>query len=798
MKEKKDILLFLKEEAEQIEIPGSITPEEIKKKLKGMETSETEKFKEKTEPVKMEGNPKTKENNKKTKNKTPKHSATRRRRYGWAYMAAAACLCLLVGAVLVPKSPMAKFWEGSVKPYFMTEEEPAWTGGDSKYNKEETLTAEGEEIEEGLVEVSKEADLLATIEYPEITYEDIYEAMFGNLEEMGSYHGYRGELVEGASAGVGGIMEPMEDGALSGAVVSEDSTGSLAGTPAYDSTSQNIVFKEYVASENKASGVLSDSAVKEAEIEESAAEYGETNVQTEGVEEADVVKNDGRYLYQKIYHEKDNVFTQAIQIIDTKEGLKEVKRIEGFDNIQEFYIWEDILVIIENKYLHMTETTYAEKQLMVCGVDYGSSNEYHEITFYNIKDRSMPYKIKTFTLKGSYASSRISDGYFYAFSKFYASPGEGNEDYAAFIPLVDGEQLEARKILLPEENEGNCYLVLTSIDLKNPTKFTDTTAVVTDSDMFYVSNSNIYIADSLWFEEGKGRKTNRISLLRFAYKEGKFALQAEGEVEGSLESSFSMDEYEGKLRLVTTVDEYFFEELKDDRTGEIIGNYIASERRSNALYVLNEKLEIVGRIENLAEDERIYSARFLGETGYFVTFRQTDPLFAVDLKDPENPKILSELKISGFSEYLHFYGEDRLLGIGMEADEETGSTKGMKLSMFDISNPAEVQEISKLHLGNYNYSEALYNHRAVMISVNANIFGFELEGYESGNFKRDYLVFSYENDKFVQKLKLETSNKYGEIHSSRGTFIGEVFYLLTRDGSAASYDLNTGKKLESL
>ena len=149
-------------------------------------------------------------------------------------------------------------------------------------------------------------------------------------------------------------------------------------------------------------------------------------------------------------------------------------------------------------------------------------------------------------------------------------------------------------------------------------------------------------------------------------------------------------------------------------------------------------------------------------------------------------------------DYLHFYGEDRLLGIGMEADEETGSTKGMKLSMFDISNPAEVQEISKLHLVNYNYSEALYNHRAVMISVNANIFGFELEGYESVNFKRDYLVFSYENDKFVQKLKLETSNKYGEIHSSRGTFIGEVFYLLTRDGSAASYDLNTGKKLESL
>ena len=267
---------------------------------------------------------------------------------------------------------------------------------------------------------------------------------------------------------------------------------------------------------------------------------------------------------------------------------------------------------------------------------------------------------------------------------------------------------------------------------------------------------------------------------------------------GNLESGFSMDEYEGNLRMVTTVDEYLFKEIKDDITGEVLGNYIESENRSNALYVLESDLNIIGKIENLAENERIYSARFMGDTGYFVTFRQTDPLFAVDLKDSENPKILSELKISGFSEYLHFYGEDRLLGIGMEADEETGITDGMKLSMFDISDPMDVQEISKLWLKNYQHSEAMYNHRAVMISVPANIFGFEVEGYESGDYKKDYLVFSYENDEFVQKLKVETKNKYGEMYSSRGTFIGDVFYLLTRNGNVSSYDLKTGEKLESL
>ena len=122
----------------------------------------------------------------------------------------------------------------------------------------------------------------------------------------------------------------------------------------------------------------------------------------------------------------------------------------------------------------------------------------------------------------------------------------------------------------------------------------------------------------------------------------------------------------------------------------------------------------------------------------------------------------------------------------------------MKLSMFDISNPADVREISKLKLSSYDYSEALYNHRAVMISTSANIFGFEMEGYHNGNFKRDYIVFTYENEQFVEKLKVETKNKYGEMNSARGTFIGEVFYLLTGDGSVKSFDLNSGKLIDSI
>ena len=569
MKEKKDILHHIKEEAEMVMIPESITPEKIYRKLEKIESDKVKKryFRRKLA----------------------------------SYIAMAAGICLLLGGTYVLKSNFGGF----------TDKENTDVMAEADY---ECSIAE-ETVEE-------EAELVATIEYPEITYEDIYESMFGNLEEAKYQNSYRGEMVEGA------VVEEVPASEMSGP----------------------IAVKESAAADMSTTDVFYNSVeMEKSETEESAVEYGTTNIQTVGVEEADVVKNDGRYLYQKIYQEKNNVFTQAIQIIDTKEGLKEVKRIEGFENIQEFYIWEDILVIIENKYLeNVQDDVYTEEKLVICGVnDYSHYNrQYHEITFYNIKNRNVPYKINTFTLKGRYDSSRIADGYFYGFSKFYASPGEGDTDYASYIPQIEGMRLKAEQILLPKENEGNCYLLLMSIDLANPTKIADTTAVVTDSDMYYVSSENIYIADSIGFEKTVGRQTNQISLLRFGYDKGKFYLQAEGRVPGSLESSFSMDEYEGNLRMVTTVNEYWFEEVRDNITGEVIGNDMVGEKQSNALYILDSNLEMIGKIENLAEDERIYSARFMKDSGYFVTFRKTDPLFSVDLKDPKNPIVLSELKIS--------------------------------------------------------------------------------------------------------------------------------------------------------
>lgn len=138
------------------------------------------------------------------------------------------------------------------------------------------------------------------------------------------------------------------------------------------------------------------------------------------------------------------------------------------------------------------------------------------------------------------------------------------------------------------------------------------------------------------------------------------------------------------------------------------------ERGSNGLVISSVNIKEPGKV---LDDIMIVndSARFLGTMAYFVTYRNMDPLFAVDLSDEKNPKVLSELKITGFSEYLHFWGEDKLVGIGYETDPETGRQTGLKISMFDISDPADLKVAGSCVLKNTGYSPALYDYKCVLV-----------------------------------------------------------------------------------
>lgn len=552
---------------------------------------------------------------------------------------------------------------------------------------------------------------------------------------------------------------------------------------------ESIADADFGANSSVATGTASDKSTSRGD------DYATTNVQVEFVDEGDIVKNDGRYLYQMITDEE-----QKIQIIDTIDGLEEASVIDGFSGISEFYVSGDLLVVIESLWAAAEMTSYSSSGVSedICYVDTYGGESFSYIHFYDIADRENPEEIKKFTLKGNYKTSRISDGFLYYLCGYDTREPESRDDLDAYIPVVDGEVLGADSIYIPEESEATSYLMVVSVDLENPMEFVDKMAVISSGNNYYVSQNSIYVLDSMEGELSDGIVCDKTNIIRFSYDKGQIEHAANGTVDGRVLDQFAMDEHEGYFRIITTVSPYEAETIIDDILNTFVGYHVKEWLpESNSVYVLDDELNVTGKIENLAEDELVYSARFMGDTGYFVTFRQTDPLFSVNFADPYNPEILGELKISGFSEYLHFYKDNLLLGIGYEADENTGRTEGVKLSMFDISNPKDVKEIHKMVLDEYDHSEAFYNHNAVLVNGSKNIIGFASESY-GYDYIRNYSVFSYDDENgFTEKYRLDcTPENYH--YEARGTYIGDTFYLMKQKDGVGAYDINSGELKEEL
>ena len=228
------------------------------------------------------------------------------------------------------------------------------------------------------------------------------------------------------------------------------------------------------------------------------------------------------------------------------------------------------------------------------------------------------------------------------------------------------------------------------------------------------------------------------------------------------------DEYDGYLRVVVT------------------------DGDTNSVYVLDQELKETGSIKGLAEDERVYSARFMGKTGYFVTFKETDPLFSVDLSDPKNPKIIGALKIPGFSDYLHPYGKNKLLGIGMNVDEKTMSTDGVKLTMFDISDPENVKEEQTYVIENVYYTDVSYDYKAALVDAEKNLIGFAADS-EGG---REYYTFSYdEKQGFTCTMHEEINGNNMRI--TRGIYIEDMLYVI-QGNIIEAYSLKDFKKVDDI
>ncbi len=464
-----------------------------------------------------------------------------------------------------------------------------------------------------------------------------------------------------------------------------------------------------------------------------STDHSTTNTQEENVDEADIVKTDGTYIYAMNSR-------GDIRIVDAA-SMKLVSEISGDRNADymEMYLNGDSLQVIRQQETYITykgdinlsssdsgaQETNAQnnsdskankntdKDSETDNTDTNTVRASYSVPVttvsidtYDISDRENPKQTGTCQQDGTYLSSRRNGGNLYLFTSYSPDTTDGVDAKVKYIPRIDDEYIAYDHIYLPAAEEttdytydGKNYLVASSVSDENPDQITDSMAVVSGAETFYVSESNIYSAVSDWTASDTKPRTE---IVRIGYEDGFFTEGSTGSVSGELNNSFSMDEYNGNLRLVTTTAGW----NKD----------YSEYTRTNGLYILDADMKTIGKIENLADNEEIKSARFMGDTGYFVTYRNTDPLFSADLSDPTKPKIIGELKITGFSEYLHFYGENKLLGIGWETDPDTGSIEGLKCSMFDITDPSDVKEIDRIVLKNVSICDALSNYRAILAS----------------------------------------------------------------------------------
>ena len=510
---------------------------------------------------------------------------------------------------------------------------------------------------------------------------------------------------------------------------------------------------------------------------------GETNTQVEGVDEADIIKNDGQYLYILSNQMKDesDIYKYAFSIVDVQEpdNLNVLSEIE----INK-YAGKGTQLIPLEMYLN------SGKAVIICNVDnqedrypnvsymrgfFPSTIEKIKVLMFDVTDKSKVKLVDTFTQSGEYVSSRVIGQTAYLVTNFHIdtigfddsnittdepetnnSKGKSldeigvpelnitNEKALECIPSAyygDGvSYLRPEAITVDKNAQQPEYMVVSALDLAEKGKSNSQSILGCGSDIF-CSVNNLYAAQTIY----ERNATTSTTVTKVSLDKLKIEVKESATFRGNILNQFSMDEYKGNFRTVVTYQ-----------------NAITGINR-NALLIFDKNMKVIGKIENMAPDERIYSARFMGDKIYMVTFREVDPLFVIDASNPRKPKVLGELKIPGFSEYLHPISDTLLLGIGMQASDK-GMIEGIKLSMFDVSNPLEPTEkfVKIIGDGKGDYhTDVAHSHKSVLFWNDLSKFAFAVKYYDVKNnyiYFEDYTVFEIGKNGFKELGKVSHLN----------------------------------------
>ncbi|PAV29227.1 hypothetical protein CIL05_12585 [Virgibacillus profundi] len=468
----------------------------------------------------------------------------------------------------------------------------------------------------------------------------------------------------------------------------------------------------------------------------------ETNVQVAGIDEGDKVKSDGDFIY---FAREADILIAATD----KQDSKVVSKIEEKDfQPNELYLHNDYLISIGYTYrtirpadIEKSTNENSNNEIAVLPIHRNLTTAY----IYDISDKENPNKIREVTVEGNLTASRKMNGHLYLIANehppYQILEESDNPEIRPFIKdtAVSNEGGAVHfddMYFFPDSEEAN-FLMLTSINLNDMEKEAKVETYLGASNQMYMSKKHIYIAVNK-YKTNKRTSTDKESadtmiarpaaanteIIQFKIDDGDISYNAKTTVNGTLINQFAMDEQGDTFRIATT---------KGDMWSE-------DEPSTNNLYTFDANLNPLGAVEGLAEGERIYSVRFMENMAYMVTFKQVDPLFAIDLKDPKNPTVLGELKIPGFSDYLHPLDDNHLIGFGQNTklvENEHGpeplvQMDGLKISLFDVTDPTNPKEkFSEIIGQGHSYSELNHNHKAMYQHPTKNLFGFPAMLFEA-------------------------------------------------------------------
>ena len=526
-----------------------------------------------------------------------------------------------------------------------------------------------------------------------------------------------------------------------------------------------------------------------------------TNTQVAGIDEGDIVKTDGQYIY--VAHGR----TIAV-IAGAGADSRQVATIDtsGLVTGSELLTGPVVALMIDGTTLVALVHTFKADTIgwtRNAGSWFSAQASGLKAAFYDITDPVNAKLLSTITQSGAYSTSRLSDGVLYLVSNYDVPMDQVDQNQpTTYVPSIDTGAgpvaVSPVDVSVMPWIDRSTYTMVTAIDVSSRTLRGDL-AVLGGSGTVYMSQDNLYLASSQWsgMVPAGGRQPeltiagygqydgSRTNLMRIALNGGALALAAQGSIAGTLINQFALDEYDGYLRVATTWD--------DAKTN--------TWTQKPSLWVLDMGLRVVGSIDELVKNESIYSVRFDGPTGYVVTFRQRDPLFSIDLADPAHPTVQGALKIPGFSTYLHLFGDGRLLGIGLDTNN-SGATTGVKLSMFNTTDPYDVTELATAHTDGDD-TEVSQDHKAAFIDTDRGIIGFpsskwgdtQVKGVYQQTFTLYYHIYAWDGSAFTQvKSVILYSGDYNQENPimldpfARGVRIGDVFYIVVNSGITA-YDM---------